>query len=104
MQSPTIFKLRLDRARSRDTWSASDNFIAHAGLATWGDYGLERCTNRDRFVGQTMQFMKIGIAEYETISGIPQDEGFGDGLDRVAQPHIGGDSFFDQVFLLRNVD
>src|SRR5215467_11323392 len=51
-----------------------------------------------------MQFLKVGIAENETIVGIPQDEGFWNCLNCVAQPHVGGDSLLDQAFLLCDID
>ena len=54
--------------------------------------------------GRLMQLLKIRIAQHQAIVGIPQYEGFRDGLDGVAQPHVGGDSFLDQVLLLGDVD
>ena len=51
-----------------------------------------------------MQFLEIGIAEDQSIIGIPEHEGFRNGLDSVAQTHVGGGRLFHQVLLLGDVD
>ena len=51
-----------------------------------------------------MQFLEIRIAQHQAIVGVPQHEGFGYGLDGVAQPQICRRGLFDQALLLGNVD
>ena len=51
-----------------------------------------------------MQFLEVRIAQHETIVGVPQHEGFRDGLDGVAQPHVRGHGLLDQALLLGDVD
>ncbi len=51
-----------------------------------------------------MQFLEIGIAQHQAVVGVPQHEGFRDGLDGVAQAHVGGDGLLDQALLLGDVD
>ena len=83
---------------------AGDDLVAHDRLAARRDHRLVGGADGDCFVGQMMQLLKIGIAQHKAIVGIPQYEGLGDGLDGVAQPHVGRDGFLDQVFLFGNVD
>ena len=56
------------------------------------------------FVGQMVQFLEIRIAQHQAVLGVPQHEGFRDGLDGVAQPQIGRDRPLDQALLLGDVD
>ena len=58
----------------------------------------------NRLVGQIVQLLEIRIAQHQPVVGIPQHEGFRDGLDGVAQPHVGGHRLLDQVLLLGDVD
>ena len=51
-----------------------------------------------------MQLLEIRIAQHQAVIGIPQHEGLRDGLDGVAQAHVGGHRLFDQVLLLGDVD
>ena len=51
-----------------------------------------------------MQFLKVRIAQNQPVIGVPQHEGFRDGLDGVAQPQVGGDGAFDEILLLGDVD
>ena len=67
----------------------------------------DRCHRRsgdDRLVGQIVQRLEIGVAQHQPIVGIPQHEGFGDGLDGVAQPHVRRGGLLDHRFLLGDVD
>ena len=63
-----------------------------------------RGADRDRLVGQIVQLLEIRIAQHQPIVGIPHHEGFRDGLDGVAQAHVGGHRLLDQVLLLGDVD
>ena len=51
-----------------------------------------------------MQFLKIRVAQDQAIIGVPQHEGFGNGLDGIAQPQIGLHRALDQRFLFGGVD
>ena len=51
-----------------------------------------------------MQLLEIGIAKHQPIVGVPQHEGFRNGLDGVAQAQIGGHRLLHQVLLLGDVD
>jgi hypothetical protein len=58
----------------------------------------------DRVVGQLVELLELRIAQDEAAVGVPQDEGFGNGLDRVAQTDIGGCGAFGEFALFRDVD
>ena len=58
----------------------------------------------DRVVGQIVQLLEVGIAQHQPVVGVPQHEGFRDGLDGVAQAHVGGGGLLDQRLLLGDVD
>ena len=68
------------------------------------DDGLVGRAGGDGVVGQVVQFLEVRIAQHQPIVGVPQHEGFRDGLDGVAQPQIGGGGALDQVLLLGDVD
>ena len=44
------------------------------------------------------------VAEHQAVFGVPQHEGFRDGLDGVAQPQIGLDGLFGEALLFGDVD
>ena len=44
------------------------------------------------------------VAEHEAVFGVPQHEGFRNGLDRVAQPQVGLDGLLGEALLLGDVD
>ena len=44
------------------------------------------------------------VAEHEAVFGVPQHEGFRDGLDRVAQPQVGLHGLLGEALLLGDVD
>ncbi len=51
-----------------------------------------------------MQLLEIGIAQHQSIIGVPQHEGFRDGFDSVTQAQVGSDRFLHQILLLGDVD
>ncbi len=55
-------------------------------------------------VGEIVKLLEVGIAQHEAIVSIPQHEGFRNGLDGVAQAHVGSDGLFNQALLLGDVD
>ena len=75
--------------------------IGFRPAATIASYGVP---GRNGVVGQMMQFLEIRIAQHQAIVGVPQHEGFRDGLDGVAQPQIGRHGALDQAFLFGDVD
>ena len=82
--------------------------VGHGGaddrLAAGGDDRLVARAGGDRLVGQVMQFLEIRVAQHQAVVGVPQHEGFRDGLDGVAQPQVGRHGALDQAFLLGDVD
>ena len=44
------------------------------------------------------------VAEHQAVAGVPQHEGFRDGLDGVAQPQIGLHGLLGETLLLGDVD
>ena len=81
-----------------------DHLVAHHRLAAGGDHQFVGGADRDRLVGQVVQLLEIGIAQHQPIVGVPQHEGFRDGLDGVAQAQVGGHRLLHQVLLLGDVD
>ncbi len=104
MQPAAILKLRLEGTGAGNGGAAGDDLVAYHRLLASRDHRLVGCADGDDLVGQVVQLLEIGIAEHETIVGIPQHEGFRNGLDGVAQAQVGGDGLFHQVFLLGNID
>ena len=51
-----------------------------------------------------MQTLEVRVAEHQAIAGVPQHEGFRNGLDRITQPQVGFQGLFRQVLLLGDVD
>ena len=51
-----------------------------------------------------MEALELGIAHHQPIIPVPEDEGFGDGFERIAQAHVGGCRAFGEDFLLGRVD
>ena len=51
-----------------------------------------------------MELLVFRVAHDEAVVGVPQDEGLGDGLDRVAEADVGGLRPLDQPHLLGHVD
>ena len=83
---------------------ARDDLVAHHRLAAGGDHEFIGGADGDGLVGQIVQLLEIGIAQHQPVVGVPQHEGFRDGLDGVAQAHVGGDRLLHQVLLLGDVD
>ncbi len=104
VQPAAVLELRLEGARARNARAAGDDLVAHHRLAAGGDHRLVGGADHDRLVGQVVQLLEIRIAQHQAIVGVPQHEGFRDGLDGVAQAHVGGDRLLDQVLLLGDVD
>ena len=104
VQPAAILELGLESARAGNARAAGDDLVAYHRLRAGGDHRLVGCADRDRLVGQIVQLLEIGIAQDQSIIGIPQHEGFRNGLDGVAQTHVGGHRLFDQDLLLGDVD
>jgi hypothetical protein len=51
-----------------------------------------------------VQALEVRIAEHQPVVGVPQYEGFRDGLDGVAQPQVGFHSALGEASLLGDVD
>ena len=68
------------------------------------DHGLVGCARRRPPIRQLVQALEVRIAEHQAVVGIPQHEGFGNGLDRVAQPQVGFDGLLGEALLFGDVD
>ncbi len=68
------------------------------------DHGLVGCAGRHRQFRQPVQALEVRVAEHQAVFRIPQHEGLGDGLDRVAQPQVGFHSLLGEALLLGDVD
>ena len=55
-------------------------------------------------VRHAVELLVLRVAHDEAVVGVPQDEGLGDGLDRVAEADVGGLGALDQTHLLGDVD
>ena len=104
VQPAAVLELRLEGARAGDRVAVADDLVAHHRLAAGGDHRFVGGADGDRLVGQVVQVLEIRIAQHQPVVGVPQHEGLGDGLDGVAQPHVGGDRALDQALLLGDVD
>ncbi len=104
VQPAAVLELRLEGARARNIRAAGDGLAAHHRLAAGRDHRFVGGADRDRLVGQVVQLLEIRIAQHQAIIGVPQHEGFRDGLDGVAQAHVGGHRLLDQILLLGDVD
>ncbi len=51
-----------------------------------------------------MKFLEVRVAQYEAVLRVPNHEGFGDGLDGVAQPQVRFDGALHQGLLFGDVD
>ena len=103
MQPAAVVELRLEGAGARDLALARD-LRAHHRLASGRDHGLVGGAGRDRLVRQVVQLLEVRVAEHEAVLRVPHHEGFGDGLDGVAQPQVRLDRALDQGLLLGDVD
>ena len=103
VQPAAVLELRLEGTRARRLAFARD-LGTDNGLAPGADDVLVRGPRHQRLVRQIMQLLEVGVAQHQAVVGVPQHEGFRDGLDGVAQPQIRFRSPFDQRLLLRDVD
>ena len=104
VQPAAVLELRLERAGARNGGAGGDDLVAHHRFLTGGNHRFIRGAHRDGLVGQIVQLLEVGIAQYQPIIGVPQHEGFRDRLDRVAQTQVGGDRLLHQGLLLGDVD
>ena len=104
VQPAAVLELRLEGAGAGQGRTVADDLVAHHRLAAGGHHGLVGRADGDRLVRQVVQLLEIGVAEHQPVVGVPQHEGLGDGLDGVAQPHVGGDGLLHQALLLGDVD
>ncbi len=86
MQPAAVVELRLESARARRLVAGFVQPRAHLRHAADFDHGLIGCARRDGGVRQFVQALEMRIAQHQAVAGVPQHEGFRDGLDRVAQP------------------
>ena len=104
VQPAAVLEFGLEGTRAGNIRAAGDCLAAYHRLAASLDHGFVRSADGDRLVGQIVQFLEIRIAQNETVVGVPQHESLGDGLDGVAQPHVGGHRLLHQALLFGNVD
>ena len=74
------------------------------GLPPGGDHRLVGGAGRHRIVGKAVQALEFRVAHDQAVVGVPHHERLRDGLDRVAQPHVGGLGLGDEPLLLGDVD
>ena len=105
LQPVAVVELRLEGARAgHGRVRRAVSLGADHVLAAGGDHVLVGRAGGDGVVGQVVQILEVGIAQHQPVVGVPQHEGLRDGLDGVAQAHIGGGGLLDQGLLLGDVD
>ena len=83
---------------------SDDDLGADQRLPAGGDHvGIGRAGHQRR-VRHAVELLVLRIAHDEAVVGVPQDEGLGDRLDRVAEADVGGLGALDQAHLLGDVD
>jgi len=98
-----VLELYLEGARAGHCGVVSD---AAAQLGHAADFGerLVGCAGYHRRVRQLVQALEVRVAQHEAVFGVPQHEGFGNGLDRIAQPQVRLDAAFGEAALFGDVD
>ena len=92
------------RARAVLVQAVADDLGADQRLAAGGDdVGIGRA-GLGGGIGDAVQLLVLGIAHHQPVVGVPQDEGFRDRLDGVAEADIGGLRALDEPHLLGDVD
>jgi len=82
----------------------------HVGLAVDERRRAERSelsigrADLDRLGRQIVQALVFRVAQHQVVRRVPQDEGFRDRFDRLAQPLIGGRRLFGLALLVADVD
>ena len=104
MQPAAILELRLEGARARRLAAGFVQPAADFRHAADFDHGLVGGARRDGRIRQLVQALEMRVAEHQAIARVPQHEGFGDGLDRVAQPQVGLHRLLGQALLFGDVD
>ncbi len=104
VQPAAVLELRFESPRAGDGRAAGDDLVAHHRLRSGRDHGLIGARRRDVVIGEIVEFLEIRVAQDQAVFRVPQHEGFGNGLDGVAQAHVGGHGLFDQTFLFGDVD
>ena len=103
VQPAAVVELRLEGARARASAVARDLRADHR-LAPGRDHRLVGGAGGDRASGRLWSSWKFELHSTSRFSRVPQHEGFRDGLDRVAQAHVGLDGALDEILLLGDVD
>ena len=104
MQPAAVLELRLEGAGARRRRAGFLQAGADLRHAADLDHGLIGGARRHCGVRQLVQALEMRVAEHEAVLGIPQHEGFRNGLDRVAQPQIGFHGLLGEALLLGDVD
>ena len=104
LQPVAVVELRLEGARAGHGRVFAGELGADDVLAAGRDHRLVGRAGGDRLVGQAVQVLEVRIAQHQAVVVVPQHEGFRDGLDGVAQAHVGGGGPLDQRLLLGDVD
>ncbi len=104
LQPVAVVELRLEGAGAWNGRVLARKLGADDVLAARGHHVLVGGARRNRLVRQVVQVLEVGIAQHQPVFVVPQHEGFRDGLDRVAQPDVGGRGALDQRLLLGDVD
>ncbi len=104
MHPAPIVELRFERARTLRLPVLIGDGRADDDLFPGGDDGRVGRARKNRAVRQAVEFLKIGIAQNQAIVGVPQHEGFGNRLDGIPQPQIGGRRPLHQILLFGDID
>ena len=104
VQPAAVVELRLEGARARRLGAGLVQPGADLRHAADFDHGFIGCARRDRRIRQLVQALEMRVAQHQAVAGVPQHEGFRNGLDRVAQPQVGLHGLLGEALLLGDVD
>ena len=104
VQPASVVELRFEGAGSRRLRAGLLQPGAHFRHAADLDHGFIRRAGGHRRIRQFVQALEMRIAEHEAVFGVPQHEGFRNGLDRVAQPQVGLHGLLGEALLFGDVD
>ena len=104
LQPAAVLELQLEAPRAFLRATVGDDLGTDQRLPPGGDdVGIGRAGNQRR-VRHAVELLVLRVAHHEAVVGVPEDEGLGDGLDRVAEADVGGLRTLDQPHLLGHVD
>ena len=104
VQPAAVVELRLEGARARRRGAGVVQPGADLRHAADLDHGLVGSARRHRRIRQLVQALEVRVAQHQAVAGVPQHEGFRNGLDRVAQPQIGFHGLLGEALLFGDVD